>query len=159
MKWTPERLSMAKVRRLYREGGFIKVLEACYTIIDKDKRKHTIVLNDEQRDFVKKCELQLRTYGFVRQIILKARQLGFSTIIEGVETIHIRARMTPGMMKKIIPIPTRMPTTRESRNREKSLGATSPNSSPTEASTTPSDSTSSTILTIVPASQTVAMIW
>lgn len=83
MKWTPERLSMAKVRRLYREGGFIKVLEACYTIIDKDKRKRTIVLNDEQRDFVKKCELQLRTYGFVRQIILKARQLGFSTIIEG----------------------------------------------------------------------------
>lgn len=42
------------------------------------------VMNDPQRKFVAKCQRQLDNTGRIRQIVLKARQMGFSTIIEGI---------------------------------------------------------------------------
>lgn len=42
------------------------------------------VINFAQSDFLRRCEHQLNTRGRIRAVVLKARQIGLSTIIEGI---------------------------------------------------------------------------
>jgi hypothetical protein len=42
------------------------------------------VINHAQRDFLHRCERQLNEHGRIRAIVLKARQIGMSTIIEAI---------------------------------------------------------------------------
>ena len=79
--------SALAVRATFKEGGFVACLEKYYFIRDKYARVHLIVLNSAQRDMVRKIEAQLREFGRVRIMVLKARQIGFSTLIEGIEVI------------------------------------------------------------------------
>lgn len=55
-------------------------------ILTKDLRIVRLgdVLNYAQVDFIERCQRQLDTTGRIRAIVLKARQLGISTIIEGI---------------------------------------------------------------------------
>jgi hypothetical protein len=58
------------------------------------------VLNDPQRKFIAKCQRQLDNTGRIRQVVLKARQMGFSTIIEGIG--FIMAMRLQGMNGRVI---------------------------------------------------------
>lgn len=80
-----EMRSALRVRQLYKEGGYRNVLENLYFIRDKQASVHLIELNRAQRDFIEKMEKQLRETGRVRIIVLKARQLGMSTLAQGIE--------------------------------------------------------------------------
>lgn len=42
------------------------------------------VMNDAQRDFIAEVERQINETGMIRIIVLKARQMGISTVIEGI---------------------------------------------------------------------------
>ncbi len=55
-------------------------------ILTKDRRVVRLgdVLNYAQLDFIEECEHQLRTRGQIRIAVLKARQIGISTIIEAI---------------------------------------------------------------------------
>lgn len=55
-------------------------------ILTKDLRLVRLgdVMNYAQRDFIARCEQQLRTSGQIRICVLKARQIGISTIIEAI---------------------------------------------------------------------------
>jgi hypothetical protein len=55
-------------------------------ILTKDRTTARLgdVMNYAQQDFVREVERQIREQGSVRIIVLKARQLGISTIIEGI---------------------------------------------------------------------------
>lgn len=72
------------VKRDLDAGGFRAVLERHYTIRDKNAELRRIVLNPMQLDALSKIEAQWRERGSVRAITLKARQIGFSTLYEGV---------------------------------------------------------------------------
>ncbi len=52
------------------------------TILDKDIRLHKFVPNWAQEEYLAECERQFRENGVVRIIVLKARQLGLSTLTE-----------------------------------------------------------------------------
>lgn len=80
-----EMRSALRVRQLYKQGGYRNVLETLYVIRDKQASVHLIKLNRAQLDFVEKMEKQLRETGRVRIIVLKARQLGMSTLAQGIE--------------------------------------------------------------------------
>ena len=82
-----EAVSAREVRRLFKLGGFKLCLETLYFIRDKQARVHLIELNWAQKDFVERVERQLREIGRVKILVLKARQLGLSTVIEGIEII------------------------------------------------------------------------
>lgn len=83
-----ESRSRERVRAAFRRGGYKAALEEFYFIRDKDARVHLIVLNWAQIDLIRELEKQMRETGRVRIIVLKARQLGFSTLIEGIEVIN-----------------------------------------------------------------------
>ncbi len=42
------------------------------------------IMNHAQEDLIRECERQLNEYGQIRIIVLKARQMGLSTVIEGI---------------------------------------------------------------------------
>lgn len=72
------------VRSHYKRNGLRGCLEEFYWIKDKVGDIHPIELNWAQLDMVEEIERQLDERGWVRIIILKARQLGMSTLIQGV---------------------------------------------------------------------------
>jgi hypothetical protein len=57
--------------------------KTCLKIVDKDGNLHPLILNKEQKILHEKLEEQLRTKGKVRAIVLKGRQQGVSTYVEG----------------------------------------------------------------------------
>ena len=76
-------LSLA-VRHKFKQGGLRACLEEFYWIKDKVGDIHPIELNWAQIDMVEEIMAQLDDRGWVRIIILKARQLGMSTLIQGI---------------------------------------------------------------------------
>lgn len=58
-------------------------------ILTKDKQVARLgdVMNYAQLDFVRRCEEQLATRGQIRIVVLKARQIGISTIIEAINFV------------------------------------------------------------------------
>ena len=79
----------AAVRKSFKEGGYRKALEDWYVIKEKppSRRVGPIRLNEEQLDLLSTMEQQWAETGRVRIIILKARQIGFSTLIQGISFI------------------------------------------------------------------------
>lgn len=77
--------SALHVRNLYKQGGYRKVLENVYHIRDKQAHVGLIRLNAAQRDFLERMERQIAEFGRARIIVLKARQLGMSTLAQGIE--------------------------------------------------------------------------
>ena len=76
------------VRKVHREKGLKGCLERFYTIRDKRGRVGLIKLNWAQIDFVAEVERQVQERGNVRIVVLKARQLGLSTVIQGIMLIY-----------------------------------------------------------------------
>lgn len=77
------------------------LIEELY-ILSKDKRVVRLgdVMNYAQRDFIQRCEEQLRTRGDIRIIVLKARQIGISTIIEAIA--FVMAMLYDDLQAKIV---------------------------------------------------------
>lgn len=65
------------------EADFATFGEECLTIIGKDGVKQRLKLNKAQRYIHEQCEDQRRRTGRVRKVIVKGRQQGSSTYIEG----------------------------------------------------------------------------
>jgi hypothetical protein len=76
------------VRETFKAGGYKACLEKFYYIRDKWAKVHLIKLNSSQKDMIDQAEKQLREDGRVRILVLKARQIGFSTAIQGIEVMN-----------------------------------------------------------------------
>jgi hypothetical protein len=76
-------LSKQARRVLEARGDFERYAAACLKIADKDGNLMPLVLNDAQRLIHEKIEKQLAETGRVRALILKGRQMGSSTYVEG----------------------------------------------------------------------------
>lgn len=77
MKLSPKAL---EVRRRLRDD-FAFYASSCLRIRTKDADISPLVLNEAQRRFVDAIENQWKTEGKVRIVVLKARQMGLSTVI------------------------------------------------------------------------------
>lgn len=67
----------AKMRRQVKEEPYL-LIEACFTVVNKKMRTVPFFLNEIQRDFIE----QLKTHGTDKPyLILKGRQMGFTTLI------------------------------------------------------------------------------
>lgn len=69
------------LREVY-QNNFTRFAHDCLKIRTKVDGIQPFVLNEAQRDFVERFEKQMLKNGNVRFIILKARQMGISTLIE-----------------------------------------------------------------------------
>lgn len=70
----------ADMRREVRERPWL-LIEACFTVVDKNGRTVPFFLNEVQRDFVSRIEQEGTSRPF---LILKGRQQGFTTEITGI---------------------------------------------------------------------------
>lgn len=75
------------IRSEFRANGYRGALESFYQIRDEDRRVHLIRLNWAQLDLLDSIAEQMERIGYVRSLILKARQIGFSTLIQGINMI------------------------------------------------------------------------
>src|SRR5262245_33826390 len=71
-------------------------------IIAKDLRIERLgdVLKPAQYDFITRCQRQLDERGQIRMIVLKARQLGMSTIIEAI--VFVLSMLTDNFKSLIV---------------------------------------------------------
>lgn len=76
-----------RIRLDYKLGGFRQALERNFTIRDKQNKIGLIKLNHQQLRALEEMERQWKEKGYIRICFLKARQIGFSTLVEGVSTI------------------------------------------------------------------------
>nr|DAE98497.1 MAG TPA: Terminase large subunit [Bacteriophage sp.] len=72
---------VAELRQVY-QHDFTRFASDCLKIRTKVDGIQPFVLNEAQMDFVQRYERQMATTGKARFIILKARQMGISTLIE-----------------------------------------------------------------------------
>ncbi len=65
--------------------NLVPLVSECY-ILTKERGVVRLgdVMNHAQRNFLQRCQTQLRTNGRIRACVLKARQIGLSTIIEAI---------------------------------------------------------------------------
>lgn len=86
--YSAEQLSVLAVRGAFKKGGYKAALEGCFTIRDKGANLHLIKINDAQEILIEEIERQMKDRGYARIIILKARQLGFSTLSQGIGLVE-----------------------------------------------------------------------
>ena len=72
---------VAELRQVY-QHDFQRFASDCLKIRTKVDGIQPFVLNEAQQDFVSRYERQMAETGKARFIILKARQMGISTLIE-----------------------------------------------------------------------------
>lgn len=77
-----------EVRREFKRSGWKGILERFYTIRHKSGHIGLIRLNWAQLDLLEEVEKQMKDRGYVRIIILKSRQIGFSTLIQGMQLLQ-----------------------------------------------------------------------
>ena len=77
-------LTTKELREQVQENPHL-LIEACFSVIDKRRRRVPFILNDVQRDFISKIE----TLGTEKPyFVLKGRQQGFTTIITAIQLSH-----------------------------------------------------------------------
>jgi len=86
--WADAELVKAEFEYIPAPSGVVRLLPLLeeLKILTKDRTTARLgdVMNYAQRDFITEVEKQINGQGAVRIIVLKARQLGISTVIEGI---------------------------------------------------------------------------
>lgn len=62
------------------------LIEACFTVVNKEKKSVPFFLNKVQRDFLTELEIRPRTKPF---FVLKGRQQGFTTLITAIQLSYV----------------------------------------------------------------------